>query len=240
MDSLISELKPQPNDLLIVPLGTVIPKNAPFLVYQMKFLLTPSIIRSGAVNMSVLERLKTGVLSSWMGSSPFAFGYTKPGGSSLLISQQETRTEVSVVNTKSDETVREVKGTFIPELPRFYRYARMKGRTPETVNAKGGVSFFIELDAEHKTFAFSYALCHTGDNFNKKVARELSKSRFDEDDWYEVGDYDPSIGIIENIKDALFNELYADAMGKPATGAKFTSLSESTCIYELSQIFERI
>jgi hypothetical protein len=131
-------------------------------------------------------------------------------------------------------------------LPKFWRYHRQnqvgktaKGNPATGLEAKGGVAFYIELDPANKTFAFSYCLCHSNDNFNYATARHISKQRFDNDDWYEVKNYDGTRSVIENIGEAISNELYNREIDD-TIDIVFSSLSERMKESELKLIYERL
>lgn len=229
----LSELKPRPNDLVVVPEGMEVPSDVPFLVYPMKFLWKPSIIRSGAYDMGVLERITSNSIAEWLGLSPAKM--LKPNPYELTDLPPSIKKEVEHAKQRQ-------------VLPRFFRYHR-----PLELNAqkdgedgfkmvpapRGGVAFLIELDAENRTFAFSYALCHNNDNFNFGIARKICSQRFASEDWYEVKNYDPEIGIMENISWALYNLLYNDKADDEAD-IVFSSLSDRMTECDMKQIYERL
>jgi hypothetical protein len=319
MLSEVQTLKPEVNDLVVVPEAMTIPEGLPFHIYRMKFLLKPSIIRTGGYNMGLLEKLNSGTIANWLGfkSKPavetnnstslrdIVFDssiYGKMRGDSTLhhkvptinhyvlkgdapvVSESLFAEDAVITNTPLSESFQEGlsnfhkamnefivkeppvqqhiptkttssvisqgpsgKVTLIPKriLPRLWRYSRpteeiehLSG-VAKRVLPKGGVAFYIELDPENKTFAFSYALCHTDENFNRSIARHISKQRFENDDWYEVKNYDGSKSIIENIGIAISNELYNRNIDD-TMDISFSSLSDRMNETELKQIFERI
>ncbi len=155
-----------------------------------------------------------------------------------------------VVNVK--EVAEKVGEIGKVECPKVFRYVRPKDywvhrgdRVEVEVSPKGGVAFYIELDAAHDSFAFSYALCHEKDNFSRAHARAITLDRFNNEDWYEVEGYDSDFSLVENIRVAIGKLLQSDytcGIIAPASdnSIKFSSLSEKMNYRELKQIFERI
>lgn len=216
MDNALAELKPEPNDLVVVPEDFEVPSDSKFLIHKMKFLHKPSIIRSGGNVMNFFESLSTGHLWEWL-----------TGKSVDPRTQESEKRKEESVDSKDN-------------LPTFYRYSRPLDEKNEfCLGPKGGVTFFIELNAPEKTLAFSYALCHHDDLFNHKTARHIAKQRFDNGDWYEIKNYDQDLSVITNIKNAIEVLL----CGKDCSNlelTQFSSLSERLNEYELNLIFERI
>lgn len=217
MDKAIAELKPEPNDLVVVPEDFVLHDEPNFLIHKMKFLHKPSIIRSGGgSNMSFFESLTSGHLWTW-----------------LTGRNQDPRSQ-------ENERKKEETKASAAELPTFFRYSRpFDEKNGFSFGPKGGVTFFIELNAPEKTLAFSYALCHHDDLFNRKTARHIAKQRFDHGDWYEIKNYDSELSVTTNIKNAIEVLL----CGKDCSNlelTQFSSLSERLNEYELNLIFERI
>jgi hypothetical protein len=111
----------------------------------------------------------------------------------------------------------------------------------EVVSPKGGVSFYIELDAANKTFAFSYALCNNNDNFDYERARLICKGRFEHDIWYEVQNYDGQMSIVENIGIAIHNFLYnSDSTVEGLPSFSSTPEKDKVSIKDLKEIYKRI
>jgi hypothetical protein len=259
----LNELKPQADDLVVVPEGMVldVPEGGfPFHIYVMKFLHQPSIIRSGGYSMGLLDRLSPNAIGAWLGFKPAEPPQPQKFVKDMNLNQvvvhpREVEPQADILSDTDlkifRDAMKELDTTALPsdikstDLPKFWRYSRptqlihrLSG-DQATVNARGGVAFYIELDAENKTFAFSYSLCHNKDNFNYGIARAISKQRFDSEDWYEVKNYDPSKGIIENIGVAICNLLY-NQQADENKETVFSSLSERMKECELKQIFERI
>jgi hypothetical protein len=228
MNADISELKPDPNDLVVIPLGMSIPDDVPFLVHRIKFLNKPSIIKSGYSTMNMLETYTPAVLRKW-------FGFL---GETLSESMND-KVQLAKAEMIKDE----------PYLPKFYRYSRLLAPIKQSageswaLSAKGGLTLFVELNPRENAFAFSYALCNTEDNFAKAKGRILAKERFDTEDWYEIDNYDPTLSVLENIKEALKKLLSPgkdSTIVSPDEGIHFSSLSEKMKVLELKQIYERI
>lgn len=251
---------PQPGDLVVVPEGTKIPTGFPAMVYQMKFLLSPSIIRTGnAMNLFQFKKSHIGkwfskneqkepvvvaekglitVLSDDFSDMVFEELSAKDVNAALQ-NHLEPRNTVNLAPINSEV-----------ELATFFRYARgtvfhqyCEGSVEEIIDPKGGVTFYVELDPENKCFAFAYSLCHSDENFCTKIGRHIAKQRFDNEDWYEVGNYDSDYSVVNNIKIAIHNSLYAGSYGKlddDKTNVVFTSLSERFNEGDLKTIYQRI
>lgn len=229
MNTEIADLKPDPTDLVVIPMDMAIPETVPFLVHRVKFLHKPSIIKSGYSTMNMLETYTPAVFKKW-------FGF-------LGDTTSEKKTEEVIVAKgqviKTDE----------PYLPCFFRYTRLVAPVKNSVNnnwalnAKGGLTIFVELNPRDNAFAFSYAICSTEDNFSKELGRTIAKTRFMDDDWYEISGYDPKLSVLENIKIALKDLLASENKGiitNQKQGIHFSSLSEKMKFLELKQIYERI
>lgn len=267
MNPEIANLQPQPNDLVVIPHDMNCPKDMPFLTCRVKHLHKPSIVRSGSYGhvysytagtprvenkpenkldsnpssvLSLLDRiLKAGIFqypSFTPGKLPEFIEEPNGGG---IVDMKEVSAKVGEIGKE--------------ELPKVFRYIRAKeywldqqeDKIEARVSPKGGVAFYIELDAEHDSFAFSYALCHEKDNFSRAHARAVTSERFDNEDWYEVEGYDSDFSLVENIRVALGKLLQLDytcGIIAPAidNSIKFSSLSEKMSYRELKQIFERI
>lgn len=230
-------------------------ENVGCSVYRMKYLLKPSIVRSGGFTMGFLEGLNTRTIAGWLGLRTQAVqpAQYRPGIlGPVEKSTPSVETGVTQVTLQGGEVI-PMKVVAWPELPetkvqieKFFRYVRtydyvekMDGLYPVSVSPRGGLAFYIELDVETNSFAFSYAICHETDNFCKKTARAICKGRFTADDWYEVENYDPSLGILENIEGALHKLLHNVKKGD-TIGPVFSSLSPKMKLYELEKIYERI
>jgi len=122
-------------------------------------------------------------------------------------------------------------------LATFFRHRRFEDNNG--IWPRGGVTFFIELNPSQGTFAFSYALCSLEDNFDKTIGRTIAKNRFDAGDWYEIKNYKEDIGVVDNIKEALHNLLYAVIVDEE-TDTVFSSLSDGMVECELKALFKRI
>lgn len=222
MDQVILALKPEPNDLVVIPEDFVLQSEPEFLVHRMKFLLTPSIIRSGSATMSFFENLSAGKILSWLTGMP------------------ELAKDAENENTKRKAVQDSERNK---ELPKFFRYSRpLDPKNDNTLGPKGGVTFYLELDAPNKTLAFSYSLCHHDDLFNRKTARHISKQRFENGDWYEIKNYDPDLSVTANIKNAINVLLSGVDCSKLEVQelTQFSSVSDRVNQYELNMIFERI
>lgn len=245
------DLKPEDNDLVVVPIDTEIPTGLGFMVYKMKFLLTPSIIRSRSSNMNLFQFTNTH-LNRWFNKGDS--GSTVAAADSGVLTALSDEFSDQVFEKMAEKDVSPISLSLIPvtpesELATFYRYARgiqtIKHSDGEswTVDPKGGVAFYVELDAANNGFTFAYALCHTDDNFCRKIARKISKQRYDSEDWYEVENYDPGLSVVTNIKIAIYNLLYAEDSGKlefDKTNVRFSSMSERYNVQDLTQIYKRI
>ena len=231
MDQALKDLRPEPNDLVVIPMDFEVPKGVPFLVHKMKFLLSPSIIKSGSNNMSFFENMSTSKIWEW-----------------LTGNSQDPRVQVNL-RKKVDESSKEEDARGYSEAtydyPKFYRYSRPLDTHPNNPNVlgpKGGLTFYIELDAPNKTFAFSYSLCHHNDRFNKAVSRHICKQRFENGDWYEVANYDTNLGVMLNIRIAI-NVLLSGidtSIIESEQLIHFSSVSDRLNKHELNMIFERI
>jgi len=228
MNQLLIDLKPEPNDLVVVPEDFVIPaEGVPFLIHKIKFLLKPSIIRSGFNNMNFFESLSTGMLLEWLTGKTASPESESTSQKPLQIVMENLQAGLDAQKSKE-------------KLPTFYRYVRpLDEKNDFNLGPKGGVTFYIELDAPNKTLAFAYSLCHYNDLFNRKIARHISKQRFEHDDWYEIAYYDPDLSVTTNIKNAIQLLLSGKDSDNIAV-TKFSSISERLNKYELNLIFERI
>lgn len=148
--------------------------------YRMGNILVPSIITTGDLKM------KTGVLETLI------------KWSDTVMNPVEELTK-EVVFPKEDRL-------YENSLPRFIRYVRISDEYGNIL-PQGGLALCIELNAQDKTFKFSYALCGKKDLFNKKQAAGICNSRLDSSDWYEVSNYDQSISTVTNIYMAIMKSL---------------------------------
>lgn len=308
----ITELKPQPDDLVVVPLDMELhpPEGGfPFQVYAMKFLRSPSIVRSGGYSMGFMNSFANTSLGQFFGLKPQeelksvrdeifnhdeygdklrgdssygegprqdslsgVVGIDGPEPESDYPPGEEPRiatmyiTSMRAHNGMPDivlpsspvplgtvKIVPEKKKGTSTEIAKFFRHVRAKelSRYPKfgtngqpewdlVYAPKGGVSFYIELDAANKTFAFSYALCNNTDNFDYTKARDICKGRFDHEIWYEVQNYNGDLSVVENIRTAIYNFLYnrdSDVQGL----ISFSSTPESgkVCLNDLKEIYKR-
>lgn len=244
----INALQASPDDLVVVPDTLILTGEFPFMVHKVKFLNTPSIVRSrGFQSMSYMPSPTTGdpvSFAEWFGNI-----IQRQGG----IPESPLPTDIGTRTGSLGEPVSVAKGEYIKEekedttLPKFFRYARnlqMSKHFPEVAefSPKGGVGFLFELDAANKTFAFSYALCHDEDNFDRAKARAILEHRFENEDWYEVKNYDFRFSLIDNVQAAITSLFTNQRTGLPAQedDIQFSSLSERMKERELKQIFERI
>lgn len=108
------------------------------------------------------------------------------------------------------------------------------------VSPKGGVTFYIELDAPNKSFAFSYALCNNTDNFDYSKGRNIARGRFKAEQWYEVKNYDSDKSIVDNIGVALYNFMYNSDVNEKDTVFSSTPEGEHVSYTELKEIYKRI
>lgn len=261
--NLLDSLDPHPSDLVVVPMHMEVSSDVPFMIHKMKFLHNPSIIRSGASSMNLFEFTNKHI-SNWLNKGQMSakvisaekgiITELSPEFSDIVferMSSLEPRSGLdgSHIIQTPESTTKLVPVTPEVELSTFYRYSRgvqtinRLGGPSFTVAPKGGVAFYIELDAANNCFAFSYALCHTEDNFCRKIARSISKQRFDSGDWYEIENYNPELAMLTNIKVAIWNLLYGQECDKlqfDMTNIRFSSMSERTNEHDLKQIFERI
>lgn len=251
----LEQLRPQPNDLVVVPIDMVLPEeDLGFAVYRMKFLHQPSIIRSGNYNMEFLNNFKLSSLKDWLGTKPVAstvlealddarFGRLRD---SQMPAVATTIRDVAEVVEPKSVTVTFPRDVAKTDLPKFWRYVRpkqivkkMSGTFDNGVGPKGGATVYVELNAPENTFAFSFALCHESENFNYSIGRQVSKGRFQDEDWYEVANYDQNIGVIENIRAAIDN-LFNSPDNTNQQGIMFSSLSPKFKELEMKELFERI
>lgn len=274
----LADLNPQPDDLVVVPMGMEIPEGVPYHVYPMKFLLAPSIVRSGgSYNMPFLNSFSFSNLAAWLGNrspapvvteatpvSQEAVGMGTPANAPVDEPNYAT-TQMATVkahNGMPEITLGTVDiplgiGEFMEqqfpapktevEIAKFFRYVRpfnpvqrLSG-VQQDLDPRGGICFYIELDPANKTFAFSYALCHNTENFNYEIARNVSKGRFQDDNWYEVKNYDSNLSVVENIGAALYNFLY-NTNPHESTDIVFSSTPEGdkVSLQDLTNIYKRI
>lgn len=264
----LENLNPRPDDLVVVPEDMEVSAQAPFQVYRMKFLHQPSIIRSGGYSMGLLDTLAKTRFGAWLGNRAQEMqDSVKNMGQPAVIPEPNSEVQPRIVtgymgNVQAHGGLPEI---IIPQpeavvkkqehqeakVESFFRYVRFHeeirrlGEQGEEVqrviSPRGGIAFYIELDAANKTFAFSYALCHNNDNFNFQTARKICKGRFEAEQWFEVKNYDSEKSIVENISIALCNFLYNVDADK-LTGPSFSSTPETqyVSLYELSLIYKGI
>lgn len=236
-----------PDDLVVVPDGTVVPENPGCKVYVMKHLKEPSIIKHGYINMSNLNKINVRSILNWVfgrESKPgvnqeVALASAKEEFMSLeeAIGIDQSIAESETTDVSKDLTARSTSlvGNGTLEVPRFLRHVRPfylhlkpkdgKFNLAQEVDPKGGFTAMIELYPAEKKMLFSYSVCSERDLFNRKVAGKICKSRFDSGDFYEIVNYDPNLSAIENIESAFGNYLTYDKGSDNITSPKFGRVS---------------
>jgi hypothetical protein len=242
----LQELKPAADDFVVVPEDMTIKDSVPFHVHRMKFLHKPSIVRSGGYNMGFLDKFSLGNLGSWLGWTPAKDPVDVLVDSikdrAVFVGKIQDLANVLVGSSDEKASIPQQK----QELPKFFRHIRGKELTyrhdgvSTEFSAKGGLTLYVELDPANKTLAFSYALCHTDENFRKDIGRQVSQGRFESEDWYEIDNLDENLDVVGNIGEAIYFLLHPELANPNVKGPKFSSMSEKTNEYELKQIYERI
>lgn len=96
----------------------------------------------------------------------------------------------------------------------LFRHVR-NGETAKAGNKRvsnlGGVTLYLEVNQETSSFLFSFAVASTGENFNKKIAKDISVGRFNKGQTVS-GIYNRNISLVDNciaaLTDVVKNELY--------------------------------
>lgn len=70
------------------------------------------------------------------------------------------------------------------------------------VSNLGGVTLYLEVDQTSATFQFAFAVAGTGDNFNKKIAKDISVGRFNKGQVI-AGHYNRNVSLVDNCVAAL-------------------------------------
>ncbi len=202
------------SDLLVIPKGYEIPVDVEVDcdVHEMGYLHMPSIVRTGPS-----EGLMSSILDKLRGAYPSPPPAPPPN---VVIHKLEVEAD--------------------KELPRFFRYMRPRDeKNAYSFGPKGGVTFYIELDAANKTFAFSYSLCHPDDLFNFNEARTRAVERFNTEQWFEVKNYDCFLGIMDNIWFAIDRYLHEHKVKYPeGENPSFSSVSETVSRADLKTILK--
>lgn len=261
----ISELQPQNGDLVVVPDNVEYVSDDDFYVHRMKFLNNPSIVKSRTTSMYApnisLPGLPVGNTpgdisswSKWFKSQPVFADWMSTLDRGFIPSHNpEAEKSLEALFSEKDSTikvefVKDETETYVPQ--KFFRHCRAVHFTTLRMgdfqefglSAKGGLTFFIELDAPNETFAFSYAICHPDDNFSKKAACAIAKQRFESEDWYEIKNYNGKIGVVESIRIALGNILdkkpSQDMLQCTFPLPEFSSFSERMSLQDLHRIYK--
>ena len=252
---MLDDLKPQKDDLLVVPYDMVLPEGLTCLVHRIKHLLTPSIIRSefgfgggkGVKGffecLSVVEMMKQLLIEA----TPKKVSESQEKVDLMIYPSPDVGLEIRVVPRITSLEPRYQDLDFGPmdwsgvreesEPESFFRHVRGKKMSP-----KGGVTFFIELHPadNERYFNFSYSLCSYEDNFNRKVGRNIAAHRMKHGDWYEVINYNHTLGITQNIRLAIQKHLQVLEEDGIMVTPSFSSMSNRTNDYELALISQRI
>src|SRR6266581_2757161 len=70
MTSHNKDFQPRPGDLFVIPETLEVPQNFPFATYKMRYLFTPSVIRTGATDMTTLSQSRvSNFFNNLMGSA---------------------------------------------------------------------------------------------------------------------------------------------------------------------------
>lgn len=282
MHETLEILKPQSNDLVVIPMSMELPENFPYLTHRIEFMLRPSIIRSGygadtsffsglsvkgmleqlssALRKAPLEsKLEPRHQDTWnefaTGSPPQEYAPLSKNFRIDKEASKEAAAQLAALEALEGAkltpppptvpTLTEFADTPDPET--FFRHVRCyqprypDKLSPEVVlNARGGITFYIELNPEDKFFDFSYSLCSEEDNFDKTRGRNIAFNRMKHGDWYEIVDYDPELSIVQNIAIAIKKCLNKDEKDGMILTPRFNSFSGRRNDYELSVILQRI
>jgi hypothetical protein len=178
------EQEPNPHDLVVIPEGAELKGFIPCNIYKMKFLSSPSVIKSRGNIMFQPSGLKN--IVNWVKNR-----------------LQEKSEDISITSRSDlqEECNQE-------QILRFYRHIRVwspgySRYESWTIDAKGGLTFGIDFTPGSKKFYFSYAICRKDELFNKKAAKSVCKSRLESMDTYIVHNYNPVYSLVENIHAAI-------------------------------------
>lgn len=252
-----------PYDLVVVPEGTQVPDNPGCIVYEMKHLKEPSIIKSGYTSMDNLKKLNVRGILNWV------FGRTEKEVTAEAVEADIAATPTLEETLALDSEIAEAETTnvssstaLVPaadrsvslvgngslEVPRFLRHVRpyylrlAKGSTDlltlhREVDPKGGFTAMVELYPAEKKLLFAFSVCSNKDLFNRKVAGKICKNRFDSGDFYEIVNYDSRLSSIENIESAFSNYLTAPNGGDNITTPKFSRISKRISVKEIERAY---
>ena len=160
-----------PNDIIVIPADMEVPTDFPYDYHKIKYLHSPSIVRSGHMlmtNTAILQLPKSTLVSGILS----LLGISKP-------KEKE----------KDSEEHKDI----------FFRHIRiMNDKTGEFYHNRGA-SVLVDLRAGEGRLFFSFATCNHRDNFNKLIAHCVCKDRMKKGLVYECINYDPSISILQNI-----------------------------------------
>ena len=218
MNEIIGNLKPGPNDLVILPEGIEAPKDVDFEVYNMKYLLTPSIIRHGAymqTSENSVDKFSGAGFLNWI---------MELGGKKLSNKIEEVKMSESTEVTISGST--DVVVAEAPPL--FFRHVRVKDSENGQVLPHGGFTVLVDLDPANDKFQFSYAICSSRDVFNRNTARAICEGRMDKGNSFEISNYiTDGLSVIDNIQAAI-KDFFTGGFDSATIGSpKFSKLSNS-------------
>lgn len=97
-------------------------------------------------------------------------------------------------------------------------------------NAKGGISFFFEIDYNKNQLLFTAAITMEEDNFSKELGRKIceERARVDVHKTFKT-QYDASEGLLDQVFVALTT---AEAEGELVTNPFLTTLLEKMRLYD--------
>ncbi len=229
MKNLIQEeQEPDPHDLVVIPEGDELKGSIPCNVYKMKFLSSPSVIKSRGNIM--IEPLGLKNIVNWVKN------------------RLQEKPEDMLITLGSDLQ----KESNQEQILRFYRHIRVwspgySRYEPWTIEAKGGLTFGIDFIPGSNKFYFSYAICRNDELFNKKAAKSVCKSRLESMDTYIVHNYNPAYSLVENIHAAIKSYLTTGFNSSNMEGIKLEPSSRysdsksvlRTVLKEIEKLIER-
>jgi len=237
MSQHLSDLKPRPDDLVVVPDTMEIPENPGFMVSKVKFLHKPSIIRSGG-SIDMLEKsISQHKTFTGKGLLSWLFGDNKQVTEIDLQIAQESGG--GIMANESTET------NIASNPPRFLRHIRRHGKVSNDIEivdmlATGGLTVAVDLFPAENKLHFSYALCNPEDRFNKRTASKICETRMDSGDFYVVSDLDEKSPILDNIANAIGKYLTGDIEESTIISARLSKISRRSSLDDLKNILRNI
>lgn len=202
MKNKYEDLGLSPRDIVVIPDDFPLPEDFPNKVIRLKGLYRPSLVSEKGYHMYNFQSQNvkkpsfgSRLIRSILGATNLEKG-PKNVSDLRLENILESISFITPVNTKTIEYVNQ------DPIEPFFRHLRISDFAGN-LNAKGGLTVYVEVADDRKSFRFSAAVCSVKDVFSRSRGRDISKGRFESNIVYHVENYIPELPILENISIAV-------------------------------------